>query len=199
MIMCTYKQVCITNRHLTDNLPRQVERAIEMGADIIILREKDLPDDEYRPLAMEIMNICDAKGATCIVHSFWQIAIEIGCKNIHLTIDGARTMPEYAWEHFGIVGVSTHTIEEAIECEKLGVSYVTASPIYHTQCKPDVAARGLEYLSDVVNSVNIPVYALGGISNDNSHECIEAGASGVCMMSEYMRVGDRQYELGSKV
>ena len=78
-----------------------------------------------------------------------------------------------------------------MECEKLGASYVTASPIYETQCKPDVAARGLQYLSDVVNAVSIPVFALGGISNENSNECIEAGASGICMMSWYMKLGDR--------
>lgn len=172
-------------------MPRQVARAIDEGVDMIILREKDLLENEYRLLAKEIMNICNKKDAICTLHSFWQIAMELGCRNIHLTMDGVRKTPQEAREHFNVVGVSTHTVEEAMECEKLGASYVTASPIYETQCKPDVAARGLQYLSDVVNAVSIPVFALGGISNENSNECIEAGASGICMMSWYMKLGDR--------
>lgn len=191
MTMCMYKKICITNRNLTNDLPRQVARSIDEGADMIILREKDLPENEYRLLAKEIMNICNKKDAICTLHSFWQIAMELGCRNIHLTMDGVRKIPQEAREHFNVVGVSTHTVEEAMECEKLGASYVTASPIYETQCKPDVAARGLQYLSDVVNAVSIPVFALGGISNENSNECIEAGASGICMMSWYMKLGDR--------
>lgn len=191
MTMCMYKKICITNRNLTNDLPRQVARAIDEGVDMIILREKDLLENEYRLLAKEIMNICNKKDAICTLHSFWQIAMELGCRNIHLTMDGVRKTPQEAREHFNVVGVSTHTVEEAMECEKLGASYVTASPIYETQCKPDVAARGLQYLSDVVNAVSIPVFALGGISNENSNECIEAGASGICMMSWYMKLGDR--------
>ncbi|MCQ2508799.1 MAG: thiamine phosphate synthase, partial [Dorea sp.] len=65
--------------------------------------------------------------------------------------------------------------------------YVTASHIFPTDCKKGLAPRGVLYLRDVAASVKIPVYALGGIHEEQIETCIEAGAAGVCMMSDYMK------------
>ena len=75
---------------------------------------------------------------------------------------------------------------EAKEAEKLGATYVTASPIFRTKCKEDVEPKGLYWLKEICKGVSIPVYALGGINNINARNCIEAGAEGVCTMSSAM-------------
>ena len=91
---------------------------------------------------------------------------------------------------FDIIGASIHSVEEAKRAEKLGASYLTAGHIYKTGCKPDLAPRGLEFLREVCQSVDIPVYAIGGIHLEGSQfaEIQEAGAKGGCVMSEFMRI-----------
>ena len=77
-------------------------------------------------------------------------------------------------------------MDEAIKAQENGASYITASHIFPTDCKADLAPRGLEFLRVVCNSVNIPVYALGGLNDGNADECIKCGAAGICMMSGFM-------------
>lgn len=68
----------------------------------------------------------------------------------------------------------------------MGACYVIAGHIFSTDCKKGVPPRGLAFLREVTNSVSIPVYAIGGITVENSGEVFAAGAAGVCMMSQWM-------------
>jgi thiamine-phosphate pyrophosphorylase len=70
----------------------------------------------------------------------------------------------------------------------LGASYVTAGHIFATDCKKGLEPRGITFLENVCASVDIPVYAIGGISSDNYMEALDAGAQRVCMMSALMRI-----------
>ena len=87
------------------------------------------------------------------------------------------------------IGCSIHSVEEAIMAEKLGASYITAGHIYATDCKKGLAPRGLDFLENVVRSVSIPVYAIGGIDieGDRRKEVMIRGAAGSCIMSGMMR------------
>lgn len=185
--MCTYRTICITNRHLVegDYLTRIREIAAE-DAYAIILREKDLPEQDYKLLAQQVLQICEKAGKRCILHHFVKAAMELGHKEIHLSFDAFRNLTREQREYFQVIGVSTHTVEEALICEQLGAAYITASHIFPTKCKEGLAPRGLEYLKEVTEKVSIPVYALGGICSDNAGLCMESGAAGVCMMSAFM-------------
>lgn len=186
-----YKRICITNRHLADDLIKQIGLAIDSGADTVILREKDMTPEEYEKLARSVLALCEEKGADCLLHTYTEVARNLGCRNIHLTMNDFRALDEEESRFFHKIGVSTHTVEEAKECRARGASYVTASPIFPTDCKPGKPAAGLGYLQEVSEAVDIPVYALGGISEENAEQCIRAGAAGVCMMSGYMKEDDR--------
>ena len=70
----------------------------------------------------------------------------------------------------------------------LGASYVTGGHIFATDCKKGVPPRGLDFLKAVCSSVNIPVYAIGGINGDNINSVLNAGASGACIMSGLMTI-----------
>lgn len=187
MIMSMYKKICITNRSLVHgNFLDKLEEIVCTDVDIIVLREKDLSQDEYLALAKQVIQICKNNGKLCILHSFIDVALALNYDAVHLTYEAFRALDEETKKHFKIIGVSTHSVEEAIACAKLGATYITASHIFPTDCKRDLAPRGLEYLRDVKQNVDIPVYALGGIHPDNIDLCLKAGADGVCMMSEYM-------------
>ena len=83
-----------------------------------------------------------------------------------------------------ILGCSVHSVEDAIEAEKLGASYLTAGHIFATDCKRTAATRN-GILKQVCETVNIPVYAIGGIGlNDGKIDSVcECGAAGACIMS----------------
>ncbi len=96
----------------------------------------------------------------------------------------------YKQKKFDFIGASIHSVEEARKAEKLGASYLTAGHIYETGCKPDLAPRGLGFLREVCQSVDIPVYAIGGIHLEKQQlsEIYEAGARGACIMSVFMNM-----------
>ena len=91
---------------------------------------------------------------------------------------------------FHTVGTSIHSVSEAVEAEKLGTSYLTAGHIYVTDCKKGLPPRGLPFLQNVCQAVQIPVYGIGGIKIDEAqlHELKNAGAAGGCVMSGMMHV-----------
>ena len=96
-----------------------------------------------------------------------------------------KSKPDVCKE-FDEVGVSIHSVSEAIEAVNLGATYITAGHIFATDCKKDIPPRGLSFLSSVCSSVNIPVFAIGGISPENAQKAINAGADGICIMSGLM-------------
>ena len=88
--------------------------------------------------------------------------------------------------NFELVGVSTHSLEEALYAQEQGADYITASHIFVTDCKKGLEPKGLNFLKNICENVRIPVYALGGINGQN--DVIRAGASGACRMSDYMKM-----------
>lgn len=86
-----------------------------------------------------------------------------------------------------LIGVSAHSLEDALFCEKHGAAYITASHIFTTDCKKGLPPKGIPFLKEICENTKIPVFALGGINRENAAECIIAGAYGVSVMSECMK------------
>ena len=77
-------------------------------------------------------------------------------------------------------------MDDALEAQALGCSYITAGHVFETDCKKGLPGRGLIFLRNVCNAVQIPVYGIGGIDAGNISEVRAAGASGACLMSSLM-------------
>jgi len=86
------------------------------------------------------------------------------------------------------VWVSVHSLQEAIRAEESSANAILAGHIYETDCKKGLPGRGLEFLTSIIEQVDIPVYAIGGIDQFNIEEVASAGASGACQMSYYMKL-----------
>lgn len=149
----------------------------------IILREKDLGEEAYAGLARRALAICATHGARCILHAHHRVAAALGAKAIHLPLPLLRTLGAGEKAPFETIGASVHSPAEAVEAQALGCAYVTAGHVFATDCKKGVPPRGLGFLREVCRAVEIPVYAIGGISPGNAKEALRAGASGVCAMS----------------
>lgn len=158
----------------------------------IVLREKDLPLEDYKALAERACDICRANGKKLMIHYYFEI-----CDNqdgIQLPIDRLRQI-EITKENRkaadvlqGMLGVSVHSVREALEAQEKGAAYVVAGNIYETDCKKGLAGKGLEYLREICKAVAIPVYAIGGICDTNIDEVTETGAAGGCIMSGAMKL-----------
>lgn len=184
-----FKLVCVTARKLCgDDFIKRLEN-ISKNCDLIILREKDLTEEEYFSLGEKFLNECSNGRATPVLHCFWKKALELHHDKIHLSLKDFRENPQIR-EKFSLVGVSIHSPEEAKAAEALGADYVTAGHIFETDCKKGLKGRGLEFLRQVSQGVSIPVYAIGGISAENMEPVREAGANGVCIMSGFMKADD---------
>jgi thiamine-phosphate pyrophosphorylase len=192
-----YKLLAITNRHLCNNdFLEQIqdicalsEKNTVIKSVSIVLREKDLSENDYKDLAVKVLKICKENNTECILHTYYKVARELNCKKIHLPLHVLKANP-YVCKEFNEVGVSIHSVSEAIEAVNLGATYIIAGHIFATDCKKDIPPRGLSFLSSVCSCVNIPVFAIGGISISNAQEAINAGAEGICIMSGLMNCKD---------
>lgn len=174
--------VCVTNRRLCDiPLEQRLYELSKMGVRNVILREKDLSEEEYTALAEKVLKI---PGIELTVHNFPETARKLGIQRVHLPL---AALNENICAEFETVGASVHSVEEAQKAERLGAAYITAGHIFATDCKKGLAPRGLEFLKSVCNAVNIPVYAIGGITPENAQSALDCGAAKVCVMSGLMR------------
>lgn len=199
-----------------------VQEMIAGGIRIIQFRAKELGDEEFRRLAIELRQITKEKGVIFIVNDRLEIAKEVDADGVHLGQDDlagiggpAKVGNEYCLPHrpaggqtrssagarkgykaegikkfLGegkIVGISTHSLEQAIEAEKSGADYIGIGPVFKTSTKPELEPIGLEVVREVVKSVKIPVVAIGGLKEENLDEVLKTGLLKVAMISEICR------------
>lgn len=183
-----FKIYAVTNRKLCKtDFREQIERLCRHPSiSSIVLREKDLSEDEYLRLAEKIAPICEQYGQELILHTFINAAEKINCLNIHLSISDLIKYKDVL-SRFKTVGTSVHSAEQIQIANDCKVSYVFAGHIFKTDCKPDIAPRGIKFLTSAVRLSNAPVYAIGGINSKNIESVRQAGAAGACIMSLSMQ------------
>lgn len=192
-----FKIIATTNRTLCpDPLPARVAALCKAGIDRVIVREKDLIEDDYRVLLRAILDTIAPEDRDLItVNTFVDVAQEAGIVSVQLSYEEFCAHPDFSKE-FHEVGVSVHGVAEAQEAERRGADYLICGHIFPTACKAGVPARGVAFLQEVCSAVGIPVYGIGGIDATNIASVRAAGADGACLMSDLMSCTDVYEELG---
>ena len=185
--ICTYKKSGYATAQNLYTLNNDTNMVIDSVS--IVLREKDLSEIDYKALAEKVLKICKENNTECILHTYHKVAKELDCKKLHVPLHVLKSNTDIS-KAFNEIGVSIHSLNEAIEATNLGATYITAGHIFATDCKKDLPPRGLDFLTSVCNAVQIPVYAIGGISPENAQQAIDAGAAGICIMSGLMKCKD---------
>ncbi|MEA4923897.1 MAG: thiamine phosphate synthase [Syntrophomonadaceae bacterium] len=181
--------IYVTNRKLCeDDFLGRINQLAQGKPHAVILREKDLSLAEYESLAFKVREICGLHEIPLIINQNITAAARLKLASIHLSMPDLRSNINAAGRF--IIGVSVHSAAEAREAQALGAAYLIAGHIYATACKEGIAPRGLPFLKEVCASVRIPVYAIGGITRDRANEVLQAGAHGICIMSEAMTCAD---------
>ncbi len=172
-----------------------VEKAIDGGVDAVQLREKEMPAKDRYELGQTLRELTEKAGVDLIVNDRIDLARAIDADGVHL---GQSDLPvSVAREQLGddaIVGVSVSTVSEARLAAITGADYLGVGAIYGTTSKPEAPTAddglGLEALADIVQTVKIPVVAIGGITPENAAEPIAAGASSVAAISAITAADD---------
>jgi len=159
-----------------------IRAALNGGVTAVMVREKALPSLPLYHLARSLREATREAGAALIVNDRAHIAVAADADGVHL---GWQSMPvERVREVVGperLIGVSTHTIEEALEAEQAGADYVTFGPVFPTPSKAGlVDVQGLDGVRALREAgLRIPLVGLGGIDATNAGDVVQAGASGV--------------------
>lgn len=179
--------ICVTNRNLCkEPFIERIRKIARVHPDAIILREKDLDDETYTSLARKVDEICKEYNTPLLLHGNIKSAERLKKTGIHVPMPMLEKEQERL-RQFGKIGVSVHTTKEAALAEKLGATYLIAGHIFSTDCKKGVPPRGVSFLEEIVESVSIPVYGIGGIHEDTMKELYHTKAAGVAIMSTLMQ------------
>jgi len=148
--------------------------AVRAGIEMIQVREKDLPASELFDLVCKVRDLAAGSKTRVLVNDRLDIALAAGIDGVHLPANGLPA--ERVRPFVKLLGVSTHTVEEALDAQKAGADFIVFGPIFDS---PGKSAIGLAPLKKVAASVTIPVLAIGGISAANAGEVLNAGAAGI--------------------
>ncbi|GAB4417773.1 MAG: thiamine phosphate synthase [Thermodesulfovibrionales bacterium] len=163
--------------------------ALKAGVRWIQYREKTKSRREIYREALRLRELTDEFGATLIVNDHADIALAVEADGVHL---GQEDLPlKEAREIMGdrIIGISTHSIEEALDAESGGADYIGFGPVFYTATKDAGKPKGLDMLREIKRSVKIPVVAIGGISLRNLQSVLNAGADAVAAASAILKDG----------
>lgn len=179
--------IAVTNRRLCQrDFQEQIQRVCAFGVRAVLLREKDLTESEYIRLAERVQAVCRENGTRLIIHGHPEAARQLGNSCLHLPLPALRELEHpQDWE---LLGASCHSEEQMWEAVRLGATYIFLGNVFETDCKPGLPGKGLELLHTVCRQCPVPVYAIGGISEKNLPDVLEAGAAGGCMMSGMMKL-----------
>ena len=180
--------IAVTSRVLCrEPFEDRIRALAEAGPELVILREKDLSHEELVRLASDCKTICDRAGVPLSVNSDIEAAREVHIDRVHLPLNILRSCGDLS--DFRAVGASVHSPAEAEEAESLGADYLIAGHIFPTACKIG-EPRGAGFLKSVCDSVDIPVYGVGGITPENFQRVLSSGAEGAAVMSSAMLSDD---------
>lgn len=155
--------------------------AAAAGVDMIQIRAKELTT---RELMLLVRGAVSLAACPVLVNGRLDVALACQAQGVHLPSHSIAPCHLRSITPAGfLVGVSCHTLDELRAAEDEGADFAVFGPVFRTSSKPDAMPLGLDALRAAVRSVQLPVYALGGITPENAASCIAAGASGVAGIS----------------
>ena len=184
----------VSDRHQTQgrDLLGVLHGALDGGVKAVQLREKDISGKELFFLAEAARKLTQDYGAALFVNDRIDVALAVDADGVQL---GRTSLPVVAARQLlgahKLIGVSTHSAEEAQEAERQGADFVLFGPVYFTPSKASYGApQGVLALNKTVEKISLPVYAIGGINRQNMTDAIHTGIRGVALISAIISAPD---------
>jgi thiamine-phosphate pyrophosphorylase len=158
--------------------------ALDGGAEMIQLREKTWPSGTLFPVAQRLRARCRAAGVPFIVNDRVDVALAVDADGVHLGQDDLPPAAARALLEPGmILGLSTHSVEQAKAAQAAGADYVAVGSMFPTATKPEFQLVGPALARQVRPVVRVPLIGIGGITPENVGDVIAAGVDGVAVIS----------------
>lgn len=169
----------------------RVEQALQGGATLLQLREKEKSTREYLELAQKVHAIAKRYHVPLIIDDRVDVALAIDAEGVHV---GASDMPAAAARKLmgddKIVGATAKTVPWAMEAYRQGADYLGVGAIYPTTTKVKTVLTSTDTLRDICNAVPIPANAIGGLNKDNIDVLEGIPVGGICVVSAIMKADD---------
>jgi len=187
--------IAATDRNISAfQFKEQLSLIAKAKPDMIILTERDLPQEEYKELASFCFEECEKNDVVFCIDKFVDIAKELGIKAIHFDMEDLAVP---VTEGFDTVLVTVRSDKEAQKAEALGATMLIFREVFDISCKSCRNAKGLAMLRFTLGAVDIPIIGAGGILPDVFLEVLSVEAAGVCMKSGFMRTKDPTFVINS--
>ena len=187
----------VTDRSWTgrQSLAQQVEAALKGGVTCVQPREKALSEEAFLAEALEIRELCSRYGVPFIINDNVDIAIACKADGVHVGQEdmAAAKVRQRVGDHM-IIGVSAHSVEEALEAVKHGADYLGSGAVFGSATKTNVQPMSRQTLADICAAVDIPVVAIGGITRENLPRLAGTGVDGVALVSAIFAAEDIEAE-----
>lgn len=176
----------VTDRAWTGEktLLEQVKEALDGGITFLQLREKELGEEEFLREAEDMKTLAATYHVPFIINDNVELALAIGADGVHVgqeDMEAGKVREKLGPDK--IIGVSAHSVEEAVKAEKSGADYLGAGAVFSTSTKGDAGALSMETLKAICSSVSIPVVAIGGIKEENILSLKGTGVAGAAIVS----------------
>lgn len=192
-----FRLYLITDRKLFGSLEamlRAVESALQGGVKAVQLREKDLGIRDLLGLAYQMRELTARFGARLFINDRVDIALAVGADGVHLGRTGIPVQAaRKASDNRLMIGVSTHSLQEAKQAQTDGADFITLGPVYETPSKMQYGRPvGLPVLEETAGASSLPVFAIGGVTNYRVKEVLSKGAYGIALISAILGTKDVQ-------
>lgn len=181
----------LTDRHQTLQrfLPSVVNQAMEAGVRLLQIREKDLGTRDLLALSRNLLALVKHHQGLCLLNDRLDLVLALGADGVHLRSDSfpvsvARRL--LGTNH--LIGLSTHSVEEARRAEGEGADFIVLGPIFDTPSKRQYGSPlGMHILHEACRSIRLPVFAIGGITPIRIPSVLSSGAYGVAVISSLLQ------------
>lgn len=167
---------------------------IEGGVDIIQVRAKKLSHSKLVALSREVVRAAQDSPVPIIVNDDIEAAYEAGAAGVHLGQEDWHQIPPAErlakLRGLELLGLSTHSLKQAVIAEGDGADYIGVGPIHATATKPGRAPVGLELIRQVTGKAYTPFFAIGGITLENLDAVLAAGATRIAVVSAILSAPD---------
>ena len=178
------KRYYITDRRTCSDVLQCIERAAACGVEYIQIREKDLSARDLLALTRQAVGLAHRWGGRVLVNERVDVAVAGGADGVHLP---ASSIAPSVWRsslpRAFLIGLSCHRLEDLKQVQ--GSDFVVYGPVFTTPGKGSPV--GLQSLRTFTNASPIPVFALGGIDEQNAQLCIDNGAHGIAAIRLFQR------------
>jgi 8-oxo-dGTP diphosphatase len=162
---------------------KKLKSALQQGLQLVQIREKEMPRDKLQAFSREVITLAHNYQAKVLINGDINLSQEVGADGVHFTSAQLMTLsnrPELNW-----CGASCHNVEELFCAEQLGMDFVVLGPVLPTLSHPELSTLGWQKFAAMIRGYSLPVYALGGLCQQDLDTAQELGGHGIAMMRGY--------------